>query len=191
MLAAAASPMPVCVLLLVFLLPALLLSATPFNPSTSPSLPPPDGDIQLDGAVMRGTDCGFGAAVAVRGHARVAALALEVLQHSRHSVLCGAGAEAFALERGWTPENLHTPESLAKLAAFRRDASSVNTGFPVRLHLIPITPIFSQLRDLVSNPTSGHHCPRYAWLCGLRRCRPRGGCDDHVGNVFQTRRAGR
>ncbi len=55
-----------------------------------------DGDIVLDASVMDGSDRDCGAVAAVRGLQNPIRAARAVLEHSRHVLLVGAGAEAFA-----------------------------------------------------------------------------------------------
>lgn len=55
-----------------------------------------DGKIELDASVMRGIDLEAGAVCAVRGVKNPVQLAVRVLLHSQHVMLCGSGAEEFA-----------------------------------------------------------------------------------------------
>jgi len=57
-----------------------------------------DGEIEMDAAVMNGTDRGFGAVAGVRGVANPVVLARQVMEKTRHCVLAGEGAAAFARE---------------------------------------------------------------------------------------------
>ncbi|RUS91911.1 hypothetical protein EGW08_000313, partial [Elysia chlorotica] len=59
------------------------------------------GELQLDAAIMDGRDLSFGAVTALSGHPRAISVAKRVLTHSRHSMLSGAGASAFAVEHGF------------------------------------------------------------------------------------------
>lgn len=59
-----------------------------------------EGVVEVDAAVMRGRDRGVGAVAAVPELADAVSLAHEVLRDGRHCLLAGAGAVAFARERG-------------------------------------------------------------------------------------------
>lgn len=60
-----------------------------------------DGVLQLDAALMDGKDLNFGAVTALSGYSRAISVARRVLTHSRHSMLTGAGAAAFAADHGF------------------------------------------------------------------------------------------
>ncbi|KAK3793108.1 hypothetical protein RRG08_026129 [Elysia crispata] len=62
------------------------------------------GELQLDAAIMDGRDLSFGAVTALAGHSRAISVAKRVLTHSRHSMLSGTGASAFAVDQGFKPE---------------------------------------------------------------------------------------
>lgn len=72
--------------------------------------PDRDGVVSLDACVMNHTgNCG--AVLAVENITHVAALAKEVMEKTPHVILAGKGARQFALEQGYTPENLLTEQS--------------------------------------------------------------------------------
>ncbi|PWH10397.1 glycosylasparaginase [Bacteroidetes bacterium SCGC AAA795-G10] len=72
--------------------------------------PDRDGIVSLDACVMNHTgNCG--AVLAVENITHVAALAKEVMEKTPHVILAGKGARQFALEQGYTPENLLTEQS--------------------------------------------------------------------------------
>ncbi|GFS07674.1 N(4)-(Beta-N-acetylglucosaminyl)-L-asparaginase-like [Elysia marginata] len=62
------------------------------------------GQLQLDAAIMDGRDLSFGAVTALSGYSRAISVARRVLTHSRHSMLTGAGASAFASAHGFKSE---------------------------------------------------------------------------------------
>lgn len=55
-----------------------------------------DGELQLDASLMRGHDLAAGAVAAVRGIRNPIRLARRVMEHGRHVLLVGPGAERFA-----------------------------------------------------------------------------------------------
>ncbi|RLC70214.1 MAG: hypothetical protein DRI81_19390 [Chloroflexi bacterium] len=61
------------------------------------------GEIELDGIIMDGRDLNFGAVAAVQRVRHPVTLARLVMAESEHAMLAGAGAEAFARERGLPP----------------------------------------------------------------------------------------
>jgi N4-(beta-N-acetylglucosaminyl)-L-asparaginase len=79
------------------------------------------GTVQLDASVMEGRTLRCGAVAAVENIRHVAALARRVMDETPHVLLAGEGARLFAVQHGFTLENLHTPESVA--AWYRRRAA--------------------------------------------------------------------
>lgn len=61
-----------------------------------------NGELELDGAVMDGTTMKMGVVAGVKGFEHPVSIARAVMEHTRHSILVGAGAEAFAREMGIT-----------------------------------------------------------------------------------------
>ncbi len=59
------------------------------------------GKNEMDASIMQGADLNAGAVAAVTHIRNPINLALEVMRHSKHVMLIGAGAEAFARERGF------------------------------------------------------------------------------------------
>ncbi len=72
--------------------------------------PDRDGNVTLDACVMN-HEGNCGAVLAVHNITHVAALAKEVMINTPHVILAGNGARKFALEQGYTPENLLTDDS--------------------------------------------------------------------------------
>jgi len=58
------------------------------------------GEIEMDAAVMRGSDRGFGGVAGVRGVANPVLLARRVMEQTRHCLLGAEGAAEFAREQG-------------------------------------------------------------------------------------------
>ncbi|RXG14141.1 N4-(beta-N-acetylglucosaminyl)-L-asparaginase [Leeuwenhoekiella aestuarii] len=72
--------------------------------------PDREGNVTLDACVMDHTgNCG--SVMAVESITNVAALARKVMEDTPHVILVGKGAEEFAVESGFTAENLLTPET--------------------------------------------------------------------------------
>ena len=68
------------------------------------------GRVTLDACVMNHHgDCG--SVVAVENIVNVARLAKDVMEKTPHVILAGKGARKFALDQGYKPENLLSPES--------------------------------------------------------------------------------
>jgi isoaspartyl peptidase/L-asparaginase-like protein (Ntn-hydrolase superfamily) len=79
------------------------------------------GTVQLDAAVMEGRTLRCGAVAAVENVRHVAALARLVMDMTPHVLLAGEGARLFAVQHGFSLENLHTADSVADW--YRRKAS--------------------------------------------------------------------
>ena len=72
--------------------------------------PDREGNVTLDACVMDHTgNCG--SVMAVENITNVAALARKVMEDTPHVILAGKGAEEFAVQSGFTAENLLTPET--------------------------------------------------------------------------------
>ena len=74
------------------------------------ALPNSDGEIELDAAIMNGSDLSAGAVCGVRGILPVIKLAQLVKDTTPHVMLAGEQARRFALANGFIPENLMTDE---------------------------------------------------------------------------------
>src|SRR5260370_11521569 len=77
-------------------------------------LPNSIGTVQLDACVMDGRTLSCGAVAAVENVRHPAALARRVMERSPHIFLVGEGARIFAVQEGFTLENLLTAESLTE-----------------------------------------------------------------------------
>lgn len=58
-----------------------------------------EGQQEMDASIMNGMDLKAGAVCAVKSIKNPVSLAREIMEHSEHVLLCGAGAEEFAAER--------------------------------------------------------------------------------------------
>ncbi|MFO0636072.1 MAG: isoaspartyl peptidase/L-asparaginase [Nannocystaceae bacterium] len=84
-----------------------------------------EGIVEVDAAVMRGDDLGFGGIAAVPELGDGVNLALEVLRDGRHCLLAGPGAVAFARARGvgrFGRDAVWTAKAQARWEAARRGA---------------------------------------------------------------------
>jgi beta-aspartyl-peptidase (threonine type) len=81
-----------------------------------------EGRNELDAAIMDGSTLAAGAVCGLSHIKNPVALARAVMEHSEHVMLCGAGAEDFALSRGFSlvsREYFHTAERWRQLERIR------------------------------------------------------------------------
>lgn len=97
-------------------------------------LPDADGQVTLDGCVMRSpSQCG--SACGLRRHLHPAKVARLVMERTRHIMLVGEAADAFADaqgEPGLPPEGLLSPAARAAWEAWRQDPSDAAAGQQTR-----------------------------------------------------------
>ncbi len=84
------------------------------------------GNVQLDACVMDGKSLNCGGVAGLENIKHAAAVARLVMEKTRHLLLVGAGANAFAQANGFALEILHTPASMAEWQ--RRAASTAVPG---------------------------------------------------------------
>lgn len=76
------------------------------------SIPNSDGDLELDAAIMDGSDLNAGAVCAVRGIVPVISVARQVLEMTPHVMVAGEQARRFAIEHGHVPRQTMTAKSV-------------------------------------------------------------------------------
>ena len=74
-------------------------------------LPNEEGVVELDACCMHGPTRRAGSVAGVRNIKNVSLVAKAVMEHTGHVMLCGEGAERFAVSMGFTRENLLTEHS--------------------------------------------------------------------------------
>ncbi len=84
-------------------------------------LPNAEGVVELDAAIMDGTRHHAGAVCSLHKIKNPISVARLVLEKTTHTTLAGEGAFHFALEMGFKPEQLLTPESLKKWLEWKAD----------------------------------------------------------------------
>ena len=87
-------------------------------------LPDAAGGVSLDACVML-SPAQSGSVCAITKHLHVTSLARAVMEHTPHRLLAGAGAERFALERGFETHELLTQSARATYESWLADADSV------------------------------------------------------------------
>ncbi len=85
-------------------------------------LPNSEGVVELDALILSGAAFSAGAVAALRGIATPISVARRVMEVSRHTLLVGDGALAFARAQGFPEGDLLTESSRARFEAWRRGA---------------------------------------------------------------------
>lgn len=85
-------------------------------------LPNAAGEVELDAAIMRGSDLAVGAVAGLKGIRNPVAVARKVLDETPHVLLVGDGALRFAREQGFKEEDLLTPAAKARWQQWRTKA---------------------------------------------------------------------
>ena len=85
-----------------------------------------DGEIEMDAAVMRGSDRAFGGVAAIRQVANPVVAACQVMEQTRHCLLGAEGATRFAKAQGLTLRSDFPSQS--RRLAWRRKREAVTAG---------------------------------------------------------------
>ena len=84
-------------------------------------LPNAEGVVELDAAIMDGTRHRAGSVCSLRMFKNPISVARLVMEKTRHTTLAGDGAFRFALDMGFKPQTLLTPQSLQKWQDWKAD----------------------------------------------------------------------
>jgi N4-(beta-N-acetylglucosaminyl)-L-asparaginase len=82
-------------------------------------LPNEEGVVELDAMIMKGSTLDAGAVASLREIATPIVVARRVMERTRHVLLVGEGAQAFALAEGMERADLRRPEATARYESFR------------------------------------------------------------------------
>jgi beta-aspartyl-peptidase (threonine type) len=109
-----------------------------------------DGSVELDAAIMNGSDLRAGAVARIRHIKNPIQLARRVLERSAHVFLVGDGAESFADEHGFgrVPNDYFvTPYRAEQLQALRRPQSALDPAAVAALDEPPLGTVGAVARD--------------------------------------------
>ena len=90
--------------------------------------PNADGVVQLDAAIMNGTNLDAGSVAGVRGILHPTAVARRVMEDTPHVLLVGEGAERFAHQHGFEEQDLLTPGARQAWEEWRASGESRDPG---------------------------------------------------------------
>ncbi|UCC12487.1 MAG: N(4)-(beta-N-acetylglucosaminyl)-L-asparaginase [candidate division WOR-3 bacterium] len=90
--------------------------------------PNKEGVVELDAAIMRGKDLGFGAVVGVRQFIHPISIARKVMSDTPYCMLVGTGAEDFAQQHGFQKGELLTDQRRQEWLERKQRKSLADTG---------------------------------------------------------------
>jgi N4-(beta-N-acetylglucosaminyl)-L-asparaginase len=123
-------------------------------------LPNADGVVQLDASVMHGPTHKAGAVACIEDIKNPAAVALEVLRRTNHTLLVGAGAKRFALELGFQEENLLTEPARQAWLRWRRNLNPRDDRLDDDQFAIP-------LHEEIGKPIGARPDADVGWIDGV------------------------
>jgi len=91
-----------------------------------------DGEVEMDAIIMEGAKLRTGAVAGVSSVLHPVSVARAVMQHTEHGLLCGKGADAFAVRRGCeaaTKDELVTPAAKEEWKRFKQYGNAVDGLF--------------------------------------------------------------
>lgn len=119
-----------------------------FNAGTGSSLNA-DGQVEMDAAIMEGSNLRVGGVASIRGVKNPIQVARRVMEDSPHVLLVAEGAERFAREQGFPP---YPPSRLVTEAALARWEKERREAIPPRLGTVGAVAI--DARGCVASATS-------------------------------------
>lgn len=90
--------------------------------------PNAEGTVELDAAIMRGHDLGFGAVAGIRNFLHPISIARNILMETPYCMLVGRGAEAFAAQHGFLKGELLTEKRRQEWLEWKQHKNNADKG---------------------------------------------------------------